>query len=291
MAAGLTGCAQPGASAADDGELVVLASFTVLADMAAEVAGDRVRVESLTKPGAEVHGYEPTPSDLQRAAEADLVLVNGLGLEGWSAQFLDRIDVPHVVVTEDVDTIPIAEGEAEGEANPHAWMSPVQAQHYVTAIAGALGELDPDGAREYAENAANYGARITEVGDRLVSGLAGLPRAQRALVTCEGAFSYLARDAGLAERYLWPVNSDSDATPRRVAEVVRFVEEADVPAVFCESTVSDQVQQRVAAETGAVLGGTLYVDSLSQPGGPVPTYLDLLAHDLDTVLAGLGGQA
>ncbi|SDQ69089.1 metal ABC transporter substrate-binding protein [Quadrisphaera sp. DSM 44207] len=292
LAATTTGCAALAAQPLpDDGRPVVLATFTVIADMAREVAGDRARVESLTKPGAEVHGYEPTPSDLQRAVRADLVLVNGLGLEGWTSRFTDRVRAPQVVLTQDVDVLVIAEGAAAGEEDPHAWMSPVQAQHYVRAIAAALSELDPAGAPEYAERARAYGERVAAVGQELAAALAALPPEQRALVTCEGAFGYLARDAGLSARYLWPVNSDADATPRRIAAVVEFVERGDVPAVFCESTVSDRVQQRVAAETGARLGGTLYVDSLSAPGGPVPTYLDLLRHDARVVVEGLTGRA
>ncbi len=274
----------------DDGRPVVLTTFTVLADMAENVAGDHLRVESITKVGAEIHGYEPTPGDIRKAADADLVLDNGLGLEAWFGRFVEGLDVPHVVVSDGVETIPLGDDTAEayqGTDNPHAWMSPVNAQVYVQNMADAFAELDPAHADDYAANAAAYSAELAGVQDELTSALDTLPESHRALVTCEGAFSYLARDAGLTEQYLWAVNAEQQATPKSVVGTIEFIEEKDVPAVFCESTVSDEAMQQVARESGATFGGTLYVDSLSEPDGPVPTYLDLLRHDADTIVAGL----
>ncbi len=292
FAVAASGCAERAAaddSPRDDGRPVVLTTFTVLADMARVVAGDRLRVESVTKPGAEVHGYEPTPDDLRRAAGADLVLDNGLGLEAWFEDFLAEVDAPHAVVSEGVQVIPIGEDVAAGRANPHAWMSPVNATIYVRNIARAFERLDPAGAEVYARNAAAYARRLQALRSELVAELRALPPRQRALVTCEGAFSYLARDAGLTERYLWPVNAEQQATPQRVSAAIAFVRDNAVPAVFCESTVSDRAQRQVAREGGARFGGVLYVDSLSGPDGPVPTYLDLLRHDTRTIVEGLTG--
>ncbi|GAB7191884.1 metal ABC transporter substrate-binding protein [Kineococcus sp. NUM-3379] len=293
--AALAGCGAsgPGASAEppDDGRPLVLTTFTVLADMARNVAGDHLRVESITKAGAEVHGYEPTPADIRKVSGADLVLDNGLGLEAWFGQFVEDADVPHVVVSEGVDPLSITEDAYEGRANPHAWMSPLNAVEYVETMAGAFAELDPAHAADYERNAGEYGAQLRRVHEELVAELATVPQDQRALVTCEGAFSYLARDAGLEERYLWAVNAEQQATPQQVARVIGFVEDRDVPAVFCESTVSDEAMREVASASGAQFGGTLYVDSLSGPEGPVPTYLDLLRHDAQTIVAGLTGRA
>ncbi|UYO98791.1 metal ABC transporter substrate-binding protein [Microbacterium sp. M28] len=291
MAAGtllLAGCAGPDASSEDDRPLV-LTTFTVLADIAQNVAGDHLRVESITKPGAEIHGYEPTPGDIRKAADADLILDNGLNLEVWFTQFVDTIDVPHVVVSDDVDVIDIAGDAYAGKPNPHAWMSPSNAQLYVDTMAEAFAELDPGHADDYAANAEAYKADLQQVQDDLAAALAELPDNQRALVTCEGAFSYLARDAGLTEAYLWPVNAEQQATPQQIADVIEFVDDNDVPAVFCESTVSDKPMQQVAEATDAAFGGILYVDSLSEADGPVPTYLDLIRHDADTIVAGLTG--
>ncbi|MEV0355906.1 metal ABC transporter substrate-binding protein [Nocardia sp. NPDC050697] len=284
------GCDRVGARD-DDGRPVVLTTFTVLADIAANVAGDRLRVESITKAGAEIHGYEPTPGDIRRAAQADLVVDNGLNLEAWFAKFVADLDVPHVVASEGVRTIDIAADAYAGKPNPHAWMSPLNVQLYADNLARAFTELDPEGAPQYAANAAAYKTELQRVQDDLVTRLAALPATQRALVTCEGAFSYLARDAGLTERYIWPVNAEQQATPQQVTGVIEFVRAAAVPAVFCESTVSDAPMRQVASATGARLGGVLYVDSLSEPDGPVPSYLELIRHDADTVVAGLTGSA
>jgi manganese transport system substrate-binding protein len=273
----------------DEDRLLVLTTFTVIADMAQNVAADRVDVASLTRPGAEIHGYEPTPDDLVRGQDADLILENGLGLEAWFQQFTERVDAPTAVLSEGIDTIPVSSGGYEGEPNPHAWMSPDNALVYVDNIRDALTELDPGGEAEFAEAAEAYKEEISEVGAYLEAELAEVPESSRALVTCEGAFSYLARDAGLTERYLWPVNAETEGTPQQIAAVTGFVRDNGVPTVFCESTVNDGTQRSVARETGAAMGGTLYVDSLSEDDGPVPTYLDLLRHDAETIVAGLRG--
>ncbi|MBO0898481.1 metal ABC transporter substrate-binding protein [Cellulomonas sp. zg-ZUI222] len=283
----LAGCT---ARPADDGRPVVLTTFTVLADIAANVAGEHLQVESITRVGAEVHGYDPTPGDIARARRADLVLDNGLGLERWFEQFVDGLDAPHVVVSDGVDVIDVTGDAYAGRPNPHAWMSPLQAQVYVRNIADAFADLDPAHADDYRANADAYSTELQQVHDELVTALGALPEQHRALVTCEGAFSYLARDAGLTEHYIWPVNAEQQATPRQVAAVVDTVRADEVPAVFCESTVSDAPMRRVAEATGAVLGGTLYVDSLSEPDGPVPTYLDLLRHDVRVIVDGLTGR-
>lgn len=284
----ISGCSALPADA--DRRPTVVTTFTVLADIARNVAGDRLKVESLTKPGAEIHGYEPTPADIRRAAAADLIVNNGLGLENWFAQFVDHVDAPHVQVSEGVQPIDIAADAYAGKPNPHAWMSPDNAVIYVDNLVAAFSELDPAGAAQYRDQGAAYSDRLRGLHDELVAALDGLPPEQRALVTCEGAFSYLARDTGLTERYIWPVNAEQQATPQQVAATIDFVGDNGVPAVFCESTVSDKAMQQVVAATGAEFGGVLYVDSLSEAGGPVPTYLDLIRHDIATIVTGLTGS-
>jgi manganese transport system substrate-binding protein len=287
----LGGCAGAAANGENDERPVVLTTFTVLEDVAQQVAGEHLRVESITKVGAEIHGYEPTPGDLRRASQADLILDNGLNLEAWFAQFVESLDVPHVVVSEGVEVLSIADGEAEGLPNPHAWMSALNVQRYVDNMVAAFSELDPDHAGEFAANGAAYQAELQAVHDELLADLASLPPNERALVTCEGAFSYLARDAGLTEQYLWAVNAEQQATPQQIARTIEFVDEQGVPAVFCESTVSDEAMQQVVEATDAAFGGTLYVDSLSGPDGPVPSYLELLRHDVELITSGLTGSA
>ena len=282
----LAGCG--GAKGSGEGDRpVVLTTFTVLQDIAQNVAGDHLRVESITKPGAEIHGYEPTPGDVATASEADLILDNGLHLEAWFGQFVETADVPHAVVSDGVEALDIA--GSPGTPNPHAWMSPEAAQVYVDNMVTAFSRIDPDHAKDFANNGEAYSRQLQQIHDELVETVGALPENQRALVTCEGAFSYLARDVGLEEHYIWPVNAEQQATPQQIAAIIEVVRDQDVPAVFCESTVSDAPMQQVVEATGARYGGTLYVDSLSQEGGPVPTYLDLLRHDTDVIVEGLTG--
>lgn len=289
-AVSVAGCADS-ADGGGDGRPVVLTTFTVLADMTRQVAGNRVAVASITKPGAEIHGYEPTPSDLKRAAGADLVLYNGLNLERWFEQFIDRSGAKSAILTDGIDTIPIAgASEYAGKPNPHAWMSPKNAKVYVENIRKALTKLDPEGEAEYTANAQRYSAEIDKLQQYVDDELSELPGDQRALVSCEGAFSYLTRDFDMGEAFLWPVNAEQEGTPRQIARTVQFVRDRKVPAVFCESTVSNEAQRQVARESGAKFGGVLFVDSLSKAGGPVPTYLELLRRDAETIVKGLKGR-
>lgn len=288
----LGGCTSSNVETAEvvQGKPVVLTTFTVLQDIAQNVAGDHLVVESITKPGAEIHGYEPTPSDIKRAEDADLILDNGLNLEMWFQKFVEDIDVPHRVVSEGIEVIDISEDAYQGLPNPHAWMSPVNVQIYVDNMIEAFSELDPTNSEDFKANGDNYKKQLQEVQDQLVSELEGLPAQQRALVSCEGAFSYLTRDAGLTEKYIWAVNAEQQATPGQIASAIEFVNANDVPAVFCESTVSDKPMQQVVEATGTQFGGTLYVDSLSEEGGPVPTYLDLIRYDAATIISAMTGK-
>lgn len=270
------------------GKFQVVTTFTVLADMARNVAGTHAEVESLTKPGAEIHGYEPTPKDIARLQKADLVLDNGMNLEKWAAKLYQNVpDVPHSTLSGGVEPINISEGPYKDKPNPHAWMSPANALVYVDAIVTALSKYDPAHKDGYYKNAEAYKYQITRVSEKLTAELGTLPESNRYLVSCEGAFSYLIRDYGLRELYLWPINADAQGTPQQVRHVVEAVKAHQVPAVFCESTVNDKAQRQVAAETGAHFGGVFYVDSLSGPEGPTPTYLKLLEYNAATLVKGL----
>jgi len=275
-----------------DEKLKVVTTFTVLADMAQNVAGDAAEVVSITKPGAEIHGYEPTPRDIVGAHDADLILWNGLNLELWFEQFLRNLgDLPSATLSEGIDPIAIAKGAYEGKANPHAWMGLDNAQVYVDNIAAALSEHDPDNAETYEANAEAYKQELRDTLEPLRAQIAEIPEDKRWLVTCEGAFSYLARDFGMKELYLWPMNADQTGTPQQVRAVIDGVKTHDIPAVFCESTVNTAPAEQVARETGAQYGGVLYVDSLSEANGPVPTYLDLLKVTSQTIADGLSGAS
>ena len=263
--------------------LTVVTTFTVIADMARNVAGDLAEVRSITRPGAGIHGYEPTPRDIVGAQDADLILWNGLNLEVWFEQFFSNLrDVPAVVLSDGIEPI-MLDGMGGAIPNPHGWMSVANAPTYVDAIAAALAERDPDNAETYKANAERYKAELASELEPYLARLATLPSDRRWLVTCEGAFSYLARDLGLREVYIWPVNADQNGTPSQVRKVIDVVRANEVPAVFCESTVNADPARQIARETGAAFGGVLYVDSLSEPDGAVPSYKALLATTIATI--------
>lgn len=284
----VTATALMAGSAVAEEKMKVVTTFTVLADIAQNVAGDAAEVVSITKPGAEIHGYEPTPRDILRAQDADLILWNGMNLELWFEQFLAHLDdVPSVTLTDGIDPISIASGSYEGKPNPHAWMGLDSALIYIDNVTAAFSEHDPENAATYVRNAMAYKRELRATLEPLKAEIAQIPEAKRWLVTCEGAFSYLARDLGMKELYLWPMNADQMGTPRQVRAVIDGVREHDIPVVFCESTVNTAPAKQVARETGASYGGVLYVDSLSEPDGPVPTYFDLLRVTSETVIEGL----
>ena len=284
----LPASAQDTGQDAGQGKFKAVTTFTVIADMAQNVAGDAAIVESITRPGAEIHNYAPTPRDILRAQDADMILWNGLDLERWFERFFRNLsDVPSVVVSDGIEPIGIAEGPYDGKPNPHAWMSPTSALIYVDNIRDAFVEHDPANAEIYRNNAERYKHEIEAAFAPIRESLARIPEQDRWLVTSEGAFSYLARDFGLRERYLWPINADQQGTPQQVREVIDVIRANDIPAIFSESTVSDKPAQQVARETGIRYGGVLYVDSLSEPDGPVPTYIDLLRVTSETIVKGL----
>ncbi len=284
----LQGCSKKEQGNEGNDKITVLTTFTVIADMARNVAGDTATVLSVTKPGAEIHNYQPTPKDIAKAKDVDLLLWNGMNLELWFEKFLSHLDgIPQAVVTDGITPIDINQGPYTGKPNPHAWMSPTDALIYIDNIAAAMSKVDPDNAETYQKNAQAYKAQITDAIEPLKNKLDTIDESKRWLVTSEGAFSYLARDFGLNELYLWPINADAQGTPLQVKHVIDKVREHNIPAVFSESTVSDKPAKQISRETGSEYGGVLYVDSLSNEDGPVPSYLDLINVTAQTIIDGL----
>jgi manganese/iron transport system substrate-binding protein len=290
LSLGLVGIFRPAQAASERPQ--VLTTFTILADMARNVAGEHADVESLIKPGAEIHGYEPTPRDIVKTQRATLVLWNGMNLERWFEKFFTNVKgVPQAVLTEKIEPMGITEGPYSGKPNPHAWMSPANALIYVENIRAALTRVDPAHASAYAANAAAYAEKIRALEAPVRAQLSRIPENQRWLVTSEGAFSYLCRDYGLRPLYLWPINADAQGTPQQVRHVIDKVREHKIPVVFSESTVSDKPARQVARETGARYGGVLYVDSLTDENGPAPTYLALLETNANTLVNAFLGNS
>ena len=265
----------------------VVTTFTVIQDIAQNVAGDAAEVQSITKPGAEIHDYQPTPQDIAQAQSADLIIWNGLNLERWFERFFQNMkNVPAVVATDGITPVSIYEGEYSGKPNPHAWMSTSNALIYIENIKNAFIKYDPQNAKTYEENATRYAEKIKQLDKPLREKLAQVPENKRWLVTSEGAFGYLTKDYGFKEVYLWPINAEQQGTPKQVRKVIDAVRKNNIPVVFSESTISPKPMKQVAKETGAKYGGVLYVDSLSNKDGPVPTYVDLLNVTVSTIVKG-----
>ena len=269
-------------------KIKIVTTFTIIADITKNITGDAAEVLSVTKPGAEIHGYQPTPKDIVKAYDADLILWNGMNLEIWFEQFFSNLnETTSVTVSEGIDAINISEGDYQGLPNPHAWMGLNEALIYVDNIVNALSYYDKKNSELYFQNAAKYKEKIISTIEPLKESILQIPEKQRWLVTCEGAFSYLARDLSLKELFIWPMNADEVGTPKQIKKVIDRINENEIPIIFCESTVNQAPAKQIAKETGAKFGGILYVDSLSDKNGPVPTYLDLLKSTYNTVEKGL----
>jgi manganese/iron transport system substrate-binding protein len=224
-----------------------------------------------------------------KAQSADLVLWNGLNLERWFEKFFENVkNVPSAVLTDGIEPMGIKEGPYQDKPNPHAWMSTKNALIYIENIRKALAKADPANAATYAKNAAAYADEIKAMDAPLRARLDKVPADRRWLVSSEGAFSYLTRDYGWREAYLWPINADEQGTPQQVRKLIDLVRKSKIPAVFSESTISDKPARQVARETGAKYGGVLYVDSLSAANGPVPTFAKLLEVTVETIAKGFG---
>ncbi|OBW91394.1 iron-binding protein [Gallibacterium genomosp. 3] len=270
----------------------VITTFTIIQDIAQNIAGDSAIVESITKPGAEIHNYQPTPKDIIKVQDADLILWNGLHLEQWFERFFKTLpkEIPSIVVSEGVQPLSIYEGPYKGIPNPHAWMSPKNAMLYVENIRQAFVKYDPIHAEQYNQNAEKYREKLNVLDTYIREKLAHVPDSQRWLVTSEGAFSYLAKEYGFSELYLWPINSEQQGSSQQIRKVIEQVKAHHIPVVFSESTISDKPAKQVAKETGAKYGGVLYVDSLSTKSGPVPTFLDLLSTTVNTIIKGFNQE-
>lgn len=289
----LAACSAPAGESDESDQLpLVVTTFSVVASITEQIGGERIDVRSITPVGAEVHEYDPTPSDIQAAADADLVIENGLWLEEWFGQFIAHSEAPTAIASEGIDARPITRlpghpddpGEEDDlPLDPHGWISPVQSLTYVDNIETALAELSPEDADYFAERAEDYRAELNRILSEAEERTAALE--DPVLVTCEGAFGYLADDLGFDEHYLWPLNAENEGTPQQVEAQIEFVAENEVTAIFCESTVNDDAQTQVAETTGADLAGPLFVDSVTEDDGPAPSHLALLEHTINETLA------
>lgn len=309
------GIAAPIARAAEP--LEVVASFSILDDMVRQVGGDRVHVTTLVGPNGDAHVFQPSPAEARAVARAGLLVVNGLGFEGWMDRLITASGYkgPIVIASSGIQPQEMeaeaddhAHDDADGDhlvgrheeheqdehhhhhdgLDPHAWQSLANARIYVRNITEALVKADAAGAESYEANAARYLAEIDAVDSEIRNAVAALPADRRKVVTSHDAFGYFASAYGIA--FLAPVgiSTEAEASAADIARLIRQIREERIPAVFLETISDPRLLEQIARETGATIGGTLYSDALSDPSGPAGTYLDMMRHNLRTLTSALG---
>jgi zinc/manganese transport system substrate-binding protein len=283
-----------GAPAGGQEKIKVVASFSILADLVRNVGGARVDVAVLVGRNNDSHAFEPSPADSRRVADASLVVVNGLGLEGWLDRLVRAAGGKVPVVVASVGVRPRAGevdetrfGHDRAGVDPHAWQSVDNVERYVANIRDALIKVDPAGKEAYAANAGAYLARLGALDREIRSILARIPADRRRVITSHDAFGYFA-DAYAIE-FLAPEGLSTDAEPsaRAVARIIRRIRSERIPALFLENVVDPRLLRQIARETGARIGGTLYSDALTGPDGPAPSYIDMMRSNVRELAAAL----
>jgi zinc/manganese transport system substrate-binding protein len=275
-----------GAEAAD--KIKAIASFSILGDMVKQVGGDRVEVTALVGPDGDAHVYEPTPADAKTLAAANILFVNGLGFEGW----MDRLEISSgfkgkmVVASTGVKSRQMVEDEKK-ITDPHAWQSLANGKLYVANIRDGLIAVDPDGKAVYEANAAKYLGEIAGEEASVKQALDKLPPERRKIITSHDAFGYFGAAYGLEVIAPEGVSTESEASAKDVAKIIRQIKAEKIPAVFMENITDHRLLDQIAKETGAKIGGTLYTDALSQPDGPAGTYLDMFRNNIETLTVAL----
>ncbi len=274
------------ASASAQARIEVVATFTILADMTAAIGGDRVAVTSLVGPNGDAHVFEPSPADARAIAGADIVIVNGLGFEGWIDRLIEAAAFRGPVVEASATILPHAmAGEDHGD--PHAWQSIANARIYAANLAGALIGVDPAGAEVYRANLAAYLGELDAVEAEIVTTVAALPPNRRTIITSHDAFGYFAAAYGILFLAPQGISTEAEPTAADVAALIRQIRAQDIRAIFVETITDPRLIEQIAHETGAILGGPLFSDALSDLSGLAATYLAMMRHNIRTIAAAL----
>jgi zinc/manganese transport system substrate-binding protein len=265
--------------------LNVVASFSILADFVMNVGGDKVNVTPLVGPNGDIHVYAPAPSDAKTVGDVKLLVINGLGLEGWLPRLVQSSGSRAAIVTASNGVVPLKHGS---EADPHAWQSVANAKIYVANIRDALAAADPADAAAFRASAERYLAELDALDAEVRAAVAKIPPARRKVISTHNAFGYFAAAYGI--EFIAPsgVSTENEPGARDIAAIIRQIKAEKIPAVFLENISDDRLIRRIAAESGAKVGGTLYSDSLTGEKGPAPTYIDLVRHNIKALTSALG---
>jgi zinc/manganese transport system substrate-binding protein len=267
-----------------ESRLNVVASFSILGDLVSNVGGDRVSVTTLVGPNGDVHVYTPAPADAKKVADAKLLVINGLGLEGWLPRLLQASGSKAPIVTATRGIAPLRLGS---DADPHAWQSVVNAKIYVANIRDALVAADPADAEVFRKQAQAYLAKLDALDREVRQAIAKIPQGHRKVISTHNAFGYFASAYGIDFIAPEGVSTESEASARDIADIITEVRRQKIPAVFLENISDPRLMRRIAAETGASIGGTLYSDSLTGEKGDAPTYIDMVRHNIRTLTGAL----
>jgi len=267
------------------GKIKAVASFSILGDLVSNVGGDRVEVETLVGSNGDVHVYSPTPGDARKLAAADVVFVNGLGLEGWVTRLVaaSSAKAPMVVVATGIAARRMEEEEKSGRRSaidPHAWQSVADAKIYVANIRDGLIAVDPAGKATYDANAKAYLVKLDELENDVRAAIASIPADRRKIITTHDAFGYFGAAYGMAFIAPEGVSTEAEPSAKEVAKIITQIKKQKIPAVFLENISDPRLMDQIARETGAAIGGTLYSDALSEPGGPAATYIAMMRHNI-----------
>ena len=263
----------------------VVASFSILADLVRNVGGDRVAVTSLVGPDSDAHVYSPTPADAKKIADSRLIVVNGLGFEGWLPRLVQSSGGKATIITASTGIAPLRLGSA---ADPHAWQSVNNAKIYVANIGAALAAADPSAAEQFRKNTQAYLEKLDALDREVREAVAKLPSNRRKVISTHGAFGYFAAAYGIEFIAPLGVSTESEPSARDIARIITQVRQAKIPAVFLENVIDPRLMQRISAETGAKVGGTLYSDGLTGEKGDAPTYIDMVRHNIRALTRALG---
>ncbi len=271
-------------------KLNVVVSFSILGDLVRSVGGDQVNVTTLVGPGGDAHVYTPTPADAKRVSEAKLVVINGLGFEGWLPRLIKASGGKPSVITASTGIKPrklADDGHGHGDADPHAWQSVANVRAYVLNIRDALIAADASGVSTYLTNADAYLAELDKLDREVREAVAKLPAERRKVISTHDAFGYFAQAYGIAFIAPQGVSTESEASARDIAAIIRQIKAQKIPAVFLENVADPRLMRRIASETGAAIGGTLYSDSLTDEKGDAPTYIGMVRHNIKALASAL----
>ncbi|MCE9681255.1 metal ABC transporter solute-binding protein, Zn/Mn family [Halomonas alkalisoli] len=272
----------------------VVATFSILGDLVAQVGGDDIRLETLTPPGAEVHEWELTPNNFIALEDADVVFYNGYELEQWMRQVHATVgnEAPLVPLAEasEYPTLPIVTGEYSGEPDPHLWMDPRAAAAYIQVIAETLADLHPEAADNFHSRAEKARETLASLHKEIRATLADIPEGERLLITSEAAFVYFADAYEFRHDGIWGTNAETEGSPQQVMRIIDLINDVQPAALFWESTISDRYVSSIASDTGLAVAGPLYVDSLSEPDGEAANYVSLMRHNASLIRAALLGE-